>query len=81
MNTGAPISAMTAPTGSSRGAATRAAQQIGQAQQRPAGQRRGRGDDAVIAGVEPQAHQVRGDQADETDHAAADHGQSRSAPR
>ena len=53
MNTGAPISAMTAPTGSSRAPASVRLDQIGEAQQRAAGQGCRRSHDAVIAGAEP----------------------------
>ena len=77
MNSGAPTSAMIAPTGSCRGRGDRSRHQVGGGQQGAAEQVRGRRDDAVIAGAEGQPHGVRGDQADETDRAGAHHGDGR----
>ena len=75
MNTGAPISAMMAPTGSSRGAArVRLSISARHSSTPPPRVAAGR-DDAVIAGAEPQAYEMGRDQADKADHAAADHGQ------
>ena len=59
MNTGAPISAMMAPTGSSRGAASVRLNRSARHSSTPPAERRSGRDDAVIAGAEPQAYEVR----------------------
>ena len=73
MNSGAPTSAMIAPTGSWRGLAAIRATTSAAASRVPPSKARGRRHDPVIAGAEDQPHGVRRDQPDESHRAGADH--------
>ena len=72
-NSGAPTKVVTTPTGISLGAMTRTREQVGDAQQRRAGQQRDR-QQAAMAGSDDQAHDVRHHEAHEADDAADRHG-------
>ena len=71
-NTGAPISAITTPSGSSAGRTQHAREDVGQQHQRGAEQRAARQHDAMV-GPGHQPDQVGNDDADEADHAGDRH--------
>ena len=79
-NTGAPISAVIAPTGSCRGAASvRLAMSARQSSAPPHSAAPG-ATKPVIGGAQRQPHQVRRDQADEADRPGGEHREAQSAP-